>query len=91
MPTSFLLRGLKFTPTPKSNNIQLRCDLKTFGQKLRLTDFFDNHNVTSVDQKHESLVKGKSNFYPPRNRNKGLDTDISFINNLDIANERSNK
>ena len=30
-------------------------------------------------------------FYPPRNRNKELETHISFINNIDIANEKSNK
>ena len=89
--TSILLRGLKFTPTPQSNSIQLTCDLKTFAHKLRLTEYFDDHNVTTIDQKNESLVQGKSMFYPPRNRNKELETHISFINNIDIANEKSNK
>ena len=37
--TSILLRGLKFTPTPQSNSIQLTCDLKIFAHKLRLTEF----------------------------------------------------
>ena len=54
--TSILLRGLKFTPTPQSNSIQLTCDLKTFAHKLRLTEYFDDHNVTPTDQKNESLV-----------------------------------
>ena len=58
---------------------------------LRLTEYFDDHNVTTIDQKNESLVQGKSIFYPPRNRNKELETHISFINNIDIANEKSNK
>ena len=89
--TSILLRGLKLTPTPQSNSIQLTCDLKTFAHKLRLTEYFDDHNVTTIDQKNESLVQGKSMFYPPRNRNKELETHISFINNIDIANEKSNK
>ena len=89
--TSILLRGLKFTPTPQSNSIQLTCDLKTFAHKLRLTKYFDDHNVTPIDQENEPLVKCKSNFYPPRNRNKELETHISFINNIDIANEKSNK
>ena len=48
---------------------------------LRLTEYFDDHNVTTNDQKNESLVQGKSMFYPPRNRNKELETHISFINN----------
>ena len=30
-------------------------------------------------------------FYPPRNTNKELETYISFVNNTDIANEKSNK
>ena len=30
-------------------------------------------------------------FYPPRNRNKEIETHISFINSIDIANEKSNK
>ena len=30
-------------------------------------------------------------FYPPKNRNKELETHISLINNIDIANEKSNK
>ena len=88
---NILLRGLKFTPTPQSNSIQLTCDLKTFAHKLRLTEYFDDHNVTTIDQKNESLVQGKSMFYPLRNRNKELETHISFINNIDIANEKSNK
>ena len=89
--TSILLRGLKFTPRPQSNSIQLTCDLKTFAHKLRLTEYFDDHNVTPIDQKNESLVKGKSIFYAPRNRNKELETHISFINNIDFINEKSNK
>ena len=72
--TSILLIGLKCTPKLKCNNIQLTCDLKTSKPKLRLTEYFDDHNVTPIDQKNESLSKGKSNFYPPRNRNKELET-----------------
>ena len=30
-------------------------------------------------------------FYPPRNRNKELQTRISFIKNLDISNEKFKK
>ena len=89
--TSILLRDLKFTPTPESNSIQLECDLKTFAHKLRLTEYINDHNVTPIDQKKKSLVRGKSMFYPQRNRNKELETHISFINNIDIANEKSKK
>ena len=45
--TSILLRFLKFIATPKSKSIQL-----TFAQKLRLMEYFDDHNVTPIDQKY---------------------------------------
>ena len=57
--TSILLRDLKFTSTPKHSSIKLTCDLKTFAHRLRLTEYFDDHNVTSIDQQNDSLVKGK--------------------------------
>ena len=89
--TSIVLRGLKFTPTPKSNSIQFTCDLQTFAHKLRLREYFGDHNFTPIYQKNESLVKGKSNFYLPRNRNKEFESYISFINNIDTTNEKSNR
>ena len=61
-----------------------------FVHKIRLTEYFDDHNVTPIDQKIESVVKVKSNFFPPRNRTE-LETHISLINNIDIANKKSNK
>ena len=82
---------MKFTLPPQSNSIQLTCDLKTFPHKLRVTEYFDDHKVMPIDQKNESLVKGKSVIYSSRNRNKKLETHISFVNNLDITNEKSNK
>ena len=47
--TSILLRDLKFIPTPQNKGIQLTCDLKTFAHELRLTENFDDHNVTPID------------------------------------------
>ena len=44
-----------------------------------------------IDQKHESLLQGKSNLYSPRNSNNKLEIRISFINNIDITNEKSNQ
>ena len=82
---------MKLTPTLQSNSVQLTCDLKTFAHKLRLTEYFDCHNVTPTGLENESLIKGKSIFFPPRNRNEELETHISFINDIDIANEKSNK
>ena len=44
-----------------------------------------------IDQKNESLLQGKSNLYSPRNSNNKFEIRISFINNIDITNEKSNK
>ena len=35
----------------------------------------------------KSLLKGKSSFNLPRNRNKELETQINFLNNLEIENK----
>ena len=73
----FLRRGLKFTPTTKPNTIELKHDIQEFTSKLRLTEFFHSENLDSPQETRKSvsgpLVKYKSNFYPPCNRNKFLD------------------
>jgi hypothetical protein len=37
-----LTKGLKFTPTPKSNHQELKTDIKEYMRKLRLVEFFHN-------------------------------------------------
>ena len=49
--TCIPLGHLKFTPSTKINSIQLTCDFKTFKQKFRLTEYFGDLKVTSIDQK----------------------------------------
>ena len=44
--TKIASRISKFIPTPKNNSIQLTCDLQTFANKLGLTEYFEDHNVT---------------------------------------------
>ena len=34
--TNILLRGLKFTPTPKRNNIELKSNIQNYTRRLRL-------------------------------------------------------
>ena len=60
--TNIVLIGLKFIPTPKSKSIQLTCHPKAFANKPRQTEYFDDHNLTLVNQTNESLVQGNSNF-----------------------------
>ena len=49
--TCIPLGHLKSTPSTKINSIQLTCDFKTFKQNFRLTEYFGDLKVTSIDQK----------------------------------------
>ena len=93
---NLLRRGLKFTPTPKPNTIELKSDIQEFTRKLRLIKFFHSENLDNSQETRQSvsgpLGKNKSNFHPPNNRNKFLDTTIDFINqqNLNILSKNKN-
>ena len=67
---NILLRGLKFTPIPKRNVIQLKSDIHNYTRKLRLTEFFDN---APENNKLQNLFKTKFHFTPSRNRDRDLD------------------
>ena len=84
---NILSRGLKFTPTPKRDNIHLKSDIQSYTRKLRLLEFFHN---TSKNTEKENLFKIKSSFTPPRNRDKDLDHQIDILNNLDLENIEHN-
>ena len=59
---------MKFCPTPKSNILELKSDLKEFERKFRLKEYFYD-----VDYDDPSLVRNKSKFQPEKGRNKILD------------------
>ena len=72
-----LTKGLKFTPTPQRNLPEMEKDIKDFTRKLRLVEFFsENPELDTLDS---SLVKNKSNFRPPQNRNSTLESVIKFL------------
>ena len=72
-----LSKGLKFTPTPQRNLPEMEKDIKDFNRKLRLVEFFlENPELDTPDS---SLVKSKSNFCPPQNRNSTLESVIKFL------------
>ena len=75
--TNILLRGLKFTPTPKRNNIELKsnkqCELLSFSKIKRQTD-----------SSEENLFLKQSTFTLPPNRNRDLDHQIDVLNNLSL-------
>ena len=48
-------------------------------------------NFSTLKTLSGPLVKNKTNFYPPSNRNKFLDTTIYFINQQNLNNLSKNK
>ena len=62
-----LSKGSKFRATPQRNLSGMEKDIKDFTRKLRLVEFFSEN--PELDTPDSSLVKNKSNFCPPQNRN----------------------
>ena len=85
---SILLRGLKLTSTPTTNNMHLKSDTQTFCRKLSLAEYCDNasENAFAKDISSQPLVKNESKFYPPKNRNKELDQHIDSLKDLHVRN-----
>ena len=84
-----LFKGLKFTPTPKTNTFELKSDIRNFSRKLRLIEFFATEQ--GGHEEEESIHQNKSSFCPPINRDKKLDAAINFINGLNLSQPESNK
>ena len=63
-------RGLKFTPTPLTNKIELKKDVQQFSRQLRLLKFFNEQNQSEEEKSSDdSIIKTKSPFNNhPRNR-----------------------
>ena len=49
-PKIFLLHGLKFTPTPKRNNIELKSNIQNYTHRLRLAEFFQNKEANDSEE-----------------------------------------
>ena len=77
-----LCKGLKFTPTPISNQPELEKDVDEFCRKLRLKEFFYQEQSEENDSRDESLVRNKSSFHPNRNRDRTLDTCVDSLQKL---------
>ena len=70
-----LNKGLKFTPIPKlASSQELTEDVNEFNRKLRLAEYFDGTEDHDI-----SLVRNKSKFIPPNNRNDALDEFIDTV------------
>ena len=81
-----LEKGLKFTPIPEKENTQeLKEDLFEFTRKLRLTKYFYGREDPDI-----SLVKNKSDFIPPKNRNAALERYIENVQNTPTTKSNQN-
>ena len=78
--TNILLHDLKFTPTPKRNNIELKANIQNYTRRLRLAEFFENKEANDS----ENLFQKQSTFTPTRNRDRHLDHQINVLNNLNL-------
>ena len=82
-----LRKGLKFTSTPLPNKIELKNDVQQFSRKSRLLEFFSKENESEEGESSDySIIKNKSSFNPPRNRDKILDQNIDSLNSLNFPN-----
>ena len=72
------MKGLKYTPTPKCNIIELKRNVAEFTRKLRLIEMLSSEEKEIKNEVDISLVKAKSSFHPPLNRNACLDKTIDF-------------
>ena len=80
-----LRKGLKFTSTPLPNKIELKNDVQQFSRKSRLLEFFSKENDSEEgESSDDSIIKNKSSFNPPRNRDKILDQNIDCLNSLNF-------
>ena len=69
-----LCGGLKFTPTPLPNKIELKNYVQHFSRKLRLLEFFYKEKESEEEKSSDdSIIKNKSVFNSPRNRDNILD------------------
>ena len=57
--SNILLRGLKFTPTLKRNNIELKSNLQSYTHRLGLAEFFQNKETNNSE---ENLFQKRSTF-----------------------------
>ena len=53
---NLLRRGLKFTPTPKPNTVELKSDIQEFSRKLRLIEFFYSENLDSSKKQEKMFL-----------------------------------
>ena len=102
---SILMKGLKFTPTPQKNLVDLKNDINILIHKLRLIEHFENTDKNSKnssnskktikqsennDHETKSLIKEKSEYCPPKSKDKVFLSQIDQLSKLNLENITSN-
>ena len=70
------MRGLKRTPTPKRNNIELKSNLQNYTRRLRLAENFGKEKQKDSE---ENLFQKQSAFTPSPNRYRDLNHQIEIL------------
>ena len=87
-----MTKGLKFTPTPDEDRIQLGTDIDEFCRRLRLNYiFYEEENDESNDMSDEPLVRNKSNFNPKPTKDKHLEETIKNLKSNPLESRKNIK
>ena len=74
-----LARGLTFCPTPKRINLaELSADINDFTRRMRLKEYFHDHNNSTQPNEHNPF-HNKSSWTPPTDRDPALNTYVDAI------------
>ena len=75
------MRSLKFKPTIKRNNIELKSNTQNYRCRLLLTEFFQKQEVSDS----EEFCFKNNLLLPPQNRDRELDYHGDVLNHLDLG------
>ena len=74
-----LARGLTFCPTPKRINLaELSADINDFTRRMRLKEYFHDHNNSTQPNEHNPF-HNKSSWTPPTDRDPALNTYVDAM------------
>ena len=77
--------GFKFTPTRLPDKIELTKNVQQLSRRLRFLELLYTENQSEEEKSSDdSIIKSKSAFKPPRNRDKILDQNTDLLNSLNI-------
>ena len=78
--------GFKFTPTCLPDKIELTKNVQQLSRRLRFLELSYTENQSEEEKSSDdSIIKSKSAFKPPRNRDKILDQNTDLLNSLNIT------